>query len=402
MDFKTLREKHDAIYPEKNITPNKYRDEKGSLDYKTLRKKNDEIFETRKEAIAGMREVAASKARLANVTRNIDSILLDLQKEFEDKTQLTADDLQFVMFATALQCTRQYCLTNFKPPLNDQEAAKLTKGHIKEHSYRGGQLYHPTYEMIVTSPVPYDAMYGGGKFNLGLSGVNHRVKTLGHDPVLGWVFGTMNILTSTLTNNKFQSYHVRTENKRDFIKSQASMPLIIKYSTNRLLNEGVEGKRCVAAALSKQYVHLCSDMPTKKSLPIPLVTTINEDAALKISEAGINLGTTMTVGSQVAGAELINCVIATAYGFCNSSGINQSLHEVKARKIISYANTLATTSNAIHVAMNTLKGDVTAWRRFDIGGFIATVYRLFNDKEFIRQVEEEFLRKEMYRIIMDC
>lgn len=43
-------------------------------------------------------------------------------------------------------------------------------------------------------------MFGSKDFDLGIgSGFTHRAKTLGHDHILGWIFGTMNIATSTIT-----------------------------------------------------------------------------------------------------------------------------------------------------------------------------------------------------------
>ena len=398
MDIKALREKQKAV---QNSGSNLIKDENtSSLD--AMRNLNSEMYTEGLEIVKELNSVANSYSRLAHITRNIDDIIMDLETQIDKATGLNKTDIKFLFFATALQCIRQYCLTDFKPPLSDQEAAKRTIGHHVEHSFRNGSLYHPTKEMIITSPVPYDAMIGSGDFDLGLSGRNHRLKTLGHDPVLGWVFGTMNILTSTLTNNKFNSYHIRTDNKRDIIKMKADMGLIIKYSTDRLLNEGWEGKECVAIALAKQYIHMCSDIPTKNSLPIPIVATLSEEAAIEIAKAGINLGSVITVGKQAVGTTLINSIIAAVHGFCNDGKTSSKLHEVKTRKIISYSNVIASTSNVIYVAMSSALGNQSAWRKFDVGGLIVTIYRLFNDKKFIKQVEEEFLRDEMYNKIINC
>ena len=35
---------------------------------------------------------------------------------------------------------------------------------------------------------------------------NHRVHTLGHDPILGWIFGTGNIMTCTITLSKKHAF----------------------------------------------------------------------------------------------------------------------------------------------------------------------------------------------------
>ncbi len=56
-------------------------------------------------------------------------------------------------------------------------------------------------------PVPYDAMEGTRRIVIpgvstdekNLYGGNHHSATMGHDPILGYLFGTMNIMTRTIT-----------------------------------------------------------------------------------------------------------------------------------------------------------------------------------------------------------
>ena len=93
---------------------------------------------------------------------------------------------------------------------DDKTAAKNTKGHNVEHSNRVHRLYNPSINEIITNPVPFDAIYGGKDYGLGIGGgFTHRAKTIGHDPLLGWIFGTMNIATSTVTvSDGLQSFHV--------------------------------------------------------------------------------------------------------------------------------------------------------------------------------------------------
>ena len=48
--------------------------------------------------------------------------------------------------------------------------------------------------------VPYDITAGTGNMpDVNLHGGSHRLYTLGHDPILGWIFGTANILTDVIT-----------------------------------------------------------------------------------------------------------------------------------------------------------------------------------------------------------
>ena len=55
------------------------------------------------------------------------------------------------------------------------------------------------------------------------------------------------------------------------------------------------------------------------------------------------------------------------------------------------SNLLASTSNVIWTAGRMCAGDGTAIKDLDIGGLMVTLYRLFYDTEFIRQVKYEFI-----------
>ena len=65
-----------------------------------------------------------------------------------------------------------------------------------------------TWIEVIESGVPYDTIKGTAALGLGIGGTNHRCKTLGHDPILGWVFGTANILTNTMTLSDLRTYRV--------------------------------------------------------------------------------------------------------------------------------------------------------------------------------------------------
>lgn len=53
--------------------------------------------------------------------------------------------------------------------------------------------------------VPYDQVTGTGIDGMGPT--THRVQTLGHDPLLGWVYGTLDILRGSLTGGAGESAH---------------------------------------------------------------------------------------------------------------------------------------------------------------------------------------------------
>ncbi len=90
---------------------------------KLKRQKQDIISETKVEA-AKFDGISREAERVSEVSRNVSVILADLDRQFEQATKLTGNDISFLFFATALQCIRQYLLTPFHERLTDQESAK--------------------------------------------------------------------------------------------------------------------------------------------------------------------------------------------------------------------------------------------------------------------------------------
>ena len=54
---------------------------------------------------------------------------------------------------------------------------------------------------IITNPVPFDANVGANGALSGGGKMGHRVTAIGHDPLLGLIFGTANIATNLGTND---------------------------------------------------------------------------------------------------------------------------------------------------------------------------------------------------------
>ena len=342
-----------------------------------------------------MADIPRESLRVADYAHNAKKTIDDLDIEFERQTGLTKADIKLLFLATGLQCFRQYALTEFSERLDDQTAANMTEGHNEEHSNRSHWWYNPSLEEILANPVPFDAMYGSPDFELGLSGVTHRVKTLGHDPILGWIFGTANIATSTLTTNNLESYHVKTGTviKRDRITNNAQTPSVLYYTKEKLLNNGIEGKKIIAASLTKEAVHLKSDMNTKKSLPFPIVPIFSTELANTLASYGLDMANITVIGKQASYAILINSFIGMMHYLMHdfNKGESRKLYEVRTRKILSYSNYIASASNLLYVTISAAFGNGAAFRKLDIGGFIVTLYRLISDSTFIQKVKEEFV-----------
>lgn len=105
------------------------------------------------------------------------------------------------------------------------------------------------------SKVPYDAQDNRHTtiHVEGLSAYYHRLLQLGHDPLLGFVFGVLDILTGRMT----------TIDKSGNIVSQ----IMENYAERR--------ETTIFSALAKQIIHFKSDITTSMGLPVPLMGLFN-------------------------------------------------------------------------------------------------------------------------------
>ena len=358
------------------------------------------------DTLAGhMRMIADESARVADVAANAEKILSEIDEKFESCTCLNKIDISFLFLAVALQVVRQYTLTKCPERLDDQTAADNTKGHVKEKSDRTHRYYNPSLEEICGSkekppcPVPFDANIGANGALSGGKRMGHRVTAIGHDPILGLVFGTANIATSTLTNKDLQSYHIYTnEMGRDYFRNKANTGLVLSRTKDKLLHEGIEGKTKVGVSLIKELIHLHSDINTKNSLPLPFISVIDAGLAADLASNGLDMANIVTVGKQATFSVFINTMISMLHGLFYDESVEYSrkVYEVRTRKILSYSNFIASASNLIYVGTNVSLGNEDALRSLDIGGLLVTVYRIATDANFIRKVKQEFIEQEFF------
>lgn len=386
-------------------------------DFSELRKKKKKVISEINNQVDNLKILSEDAERVAKISKNANIIIKNLDVEFERAVKLKNFDINFLFFAIALQCIRQYVIGCLTERSDDQTAASNTMGHHEEHSDRKHRWYRPSIDEIRSNPVPFDAIYGSKEQGLNIGGgFNHRAKTLGHDPLLGWIFGTANISTSTVTLSEgLKSYHILTGYTkngyaRDRICNPANTYKVLKYSMNNLLNQGNDGKEKMGISLIKEAVHLKSDLYSIVSLPVPIISTFSIDKARKLAEFGIDAGNVIKVSSQATFAILINSLIGMIHGlfYDESRDGSWNTYSIRTRKILTYSNVIASSSNIIAVAFGSIIGLATKNKKLikkslnflDIGGIIVTLYRLVNDKKFIQSIKKETLEKEFYNIVM--
>ena len=327
--------------------------------------------------------------RVAELSGQAAQVLDQIDLDFKVKTKLSKQDMIILFLAAAIQCTRQYLLTNDMLRMTDKQGDKLKKD-ILNTKIGNWRPVPPDAAAILTQSVPYDAVnfyspdIKDQLGNLGLSGTTHRYRTLGHDPVLGWIFGTVNIITNALTRYDFQSFAVM--NKQIYGLYPGSTFGMFENAGSFVQQDPL----LLPTAVARQAIHFGSDYFTKQGLPVPLVATVNNDLAKNMVVRGSIDLWSVTRGAILAA--LINQLVAAIHQlfYREDRDGGQSLYEVRTRKILSYSNLLASGSNVI---VSAITQDA---RKLDVGGMLVTLTRIVSDYNFIHEIKKDFLKNQLY------
>lgn len=306
----------------------------------------------------------------------------ELNEQFSNVTGLNSIDIKFLFFATALQCLRQYLISNDKFRFDtDKEGDKFV-----------GKFVPRKYEDILLGPVPYDAIRkadGYEEENTGISGANHRYITLGHDPILGWFFGTLNIMTNTLTKNSplLTTYIIEPHPTTGNYNRIAEKVLISEVLINAV-NLAKNDYKLLSVSVIRQALHFGADAFTKMGLPIPIINTISPDLSSKLLSENFRIDF-YSVSRGIIFSTFINSIISAIHGlfYDEKVDLKRDLYEVRTRKILRYSNVLATSSNIIYTSIT------KNFTKLDVGGAINTLYRLISDHSFISKVKYEFMNE---------
>lgn len=369
------------------------------------------------KALSAMQEMATDAADTAELYHNADLALAEIDEQFMAATKLDRTDVAFLMLATALQVSRWIVIGKINRAVsekiadsrvehNDKDILKMEKekrdAYRAKHGDENIEGKHRNWVNIIYNGVPYDITNGSPAFGVNMGAQYHRIHTLGHDPVLGWIFGTMNILSDTITLDDFRTFTVCMENQR----KRWTGPATLSYGFAQAYDSIREDSKRLPAALFAQALHLKSDVFTKLGLPIPVLETVNFDFADKVYKEGYDslllVKDIAVVGIQAVASILMNMLIAALHGlfYDQNKYPNRDLYEVKTRKILSISNAIATSSNLIWVGGNAWMGNEAAWKDLDIGGILVTAYRLVTDIKFINKVKKEYLESEWQKRVV--
>lgn len=427
----------------------------------------NKIKKTKKQYSKGLEQknrTVNDMRRVSYVLNQVDNIIDDLDEEFSKRTGITnKEDMLFLGVAVALQCARWILMpkmdldfdkvsneerlssnetkksgvykgeksgaTYENSEINKYKQKHIDKFNTEEAEYRksikgeGTNSYRSWIEILMRA-VPYDAMNATedsktfipsirGLNNAGtnINGMNHHVATLGHDPVLGWIFGTMNIISQRITFVNLMTYNVVYDDPLQLNKWGQSIDYSKPSGIVDMLQYCVgsirEDVKRLPAAVFRQGIHMQSDKLTKQGLPIPFLSSISTKKAQYLIEKGWNsaeverlikkaLKDAAIVGAQALICMLINLIIKSIYlmGGNEEDEMELKLREVKINKILLISNLIASTSNVIYVAVT------KNVNKLDIGGIGVTLINLFKSKDFMDKVKYEFISNGIEQAIM--
>ena len=388
--------------------------------YKKLSEKVNKQFEkiiNRSEEVnKNMKEFIEVNNRMLDNFENLDKVLEDIDREFAEKTGiLNKKDQIFLWTAVALQISRIYIVSEITKIENagkgelEEYLKKFQEEMFKKFQNTNdgiNQEYRASLKQILTNKVPYDAIDGGRKFGI-FKGANHRFATLGHDPILGYIFGTANILTNTITTVQLplvSSYHVQ-------YNEIYGNPQITKLASTGLMFLKVEerikeDKITVALALIKQIIHIGTDLYTPKGIQIPGANLVlSKKNAEKLTKY-INTGDIIKITFSAAIAMVINFIISVLHNlfYNENDDISRELYNVRTRKILKISNIIAESLDIIYVGANIIIGIYTenpilkeeGMKRIDLGGYIVAVHQILKSSSVQEKIRREYLENRLH------
>ncbi len=179
-----------------------------------------------------------------------------LYKEFNELHKLDTIDYVLSISAGILASCLKIMSVGIPTRTKEGLQAGMLENYIREHFTK----IYPIEEMqklanSTDSKVPFDAQdnRNTSEYVVGLSAYYHRLLTLGHDPVLGFVVGVIDIMTGRMT----------AIDKAGNITSQA------------MTNYSDRVEKNLFRAIIKEYRHLISDLNTSMGLPAPFMGLFN-------------------------------------------------------------------------------------------------------------------------------
>lgn len=350
-----------------------------------------------------------SEEEINEVVNKYDLKMKILDRKFSKLTHLNFKELSILMLAISLQLIRIYLMNyistvekagnqNLKEKFLHKKQDKLLKNFAKDNTEVSDYYYAPMYQIVTGRGVPYDATrYKNENLKL-FKGANHRFSTLGHEPIVGLVVGTTNIMTNTITTiSDFSpiphTHHVVYDDmlKNPEIENEASLILALKAVVNR----SAEDITPLVAAFIKQLIHIATDLYTPAGIQLPGVNLLLSKKNVEVLTSYVNTGDLVKIGASSTINDLIDKLIAILHGCMlleESDNILNKINQAKTKKIIVYSNLIATSSN---VLKTTYTGNL---HNMDWAGLIKLTKKICCDRDFMYNLKWEFINEGLKQI----
>lgn len=410
------------------------------MSLEDLKAKRKRLKENTEKINRNINIIVEENHRVAKVAHDAEYLINDLENEFNRQTGLNGVDISFLFLATALQLSR-IIIINMLTKI-EKAGIKNTKEH-ELHKIQNRLLgnniaqynnveipYYSSFEHITTtSGVPYDAtrylsektielyLNKGHSWNFDpndlktenlkiFKGANHRFATLGHDPILGLIFGTANIMTNTITSVKKEGILPIIKTNHVVYTSLYKNPSIGKDAStlemfNKSIERTIEDPKVFVASLIKQIIHIGTDLYTPCGIQIPGANLILSNKETEKLTQYISTGDLLKIGTSAKISQLINNIITVFHNllYDENKYSSREVYNIKTKKIILYSNLIATSSNVIWVGSNVYYGNKKVIKDLDIGGMLVTLYHLIYDVRYIQKIKEEFVLKGFKNMI---
>lgn len=218
---------------------------------------------TWEQMVADANETVPEERRLEDILsyedlEDVNRQLAELNEGFSSKYRLDKFDVAYAVMSGILAAAVDMFLVGV--PQRTREEG-LRGGRLENYVRDKFKEWLPEDEMkklaaSADAKVPYDAPCNTGyteEWVEGLYPYMHRLYSLGHDPLLGFVIGVGDILSGSIT----------TIDKTGAVVVQQ----IGRYSDRKAST--------VAEALMRQFIHLKTDVNTSMGLPAPLMGLFN-------------------------------------------------------------------------------------------------------------------------------
>lgn len=373
-------------------------------DFESIAKEAEEKYREREIEI----EDLLSEREMQNAYNNLDKI----NKEFSSKTSIiNKTDLIFLAVATALQTAKVLLMPTIGKELGYGE--KFDKRERLDHNDKSIKQAHRQandkfrdkniekhgkgkWINIVYQTPPYDVTRGSPSIGFNMEGGYHRMHTLGHDPVMGWIFGTANILTDTISLRDMRTFKV-TRNPMMITPNRVPTPKMFMKCKQMVHDDFLN----LPAALFAQYRHLKSDEFTKYGLPVPMINTFTPEFAGDLYKSQYDAlclaRDAKIVGVSFTVSALIDMIIGLVHGlyYNSSKNPNRKLYDVRTRKILLISSSIASASSIVYASITKNP------KNLDLGALLLTATKLFTDIRFFARIKQEYIESELNRQLLE-